>query len=378
MSTINRSPKKTNARDQKAGRNGRAYARQKEVIFRAQAEDEPTGDTFAVYRFAKPCGRRGTIHLPLEEAINPRLLCAQLISKNWIGALDSDARARLAEMAPDMRPREHWLCSTSLGWRPDNQAFVLQNQVLGKRKKELKIKPPLWMKQKAQFKTGRAGDLQGWIDGVARPCQRSTRLMTALSAAFAAPLLKPLGLASFGINLHGRSKSGKSTALLAVGSVIGIGEESQLPNFNATDASLFELGRLCNDGPMPLNEAGLIDGQKRDAYSTYQRLIYGLSEGKDRVRHSASTYATDASATGFRIIYLANSEHPISVFAQRAGRVRDHGEYARCWDVPAVSEGCKTVFDLGSNGNPRKFRPGERGSVSATFGTQFSGIMVGR
>ena len=53
--------------------------------------------------------------------------------------------------------------------------------------------------------------------------------MLIISAAFAAPLLEVVSMPSFGINLFGRSKVGKSTVALAAGSIIGIGCEEQLP-----------------------------------------------------------------------------------------------------------------------------------------------------
>jgi|GEM_PF-4542823 hypothetical protein len=116
--------------------------------------------------------------------------------------------------------------------------------------------------------------------------------MLAICAAFAAPLLSFTGRQSFGINLFGRAKAGKTTALLAGASVIGLGREADLPNCGATAAAKGESARMFNDMLLPLNEVGLLGGSKKKAYP----------EIRD--------YA---------------------IFAEKT---RDEGEYARCIDVP--------------------------------------------
>jgi hypothetical protein len=55
------------------------------------------------------------------------------------------------------------------------------------------------------------GDLEGWKDAAART-ERYPVVRIALSAAFAAPLLKVLNLPSFTLDISGRSTRGKSTA----------------------------------------------------------------------------------------------------------------------------------------------------------------------
>jgi len=290
----------------------------------------------------------------LEKATNPVNLHAELTRRNWSLARNPLRAKPTLEKICGRPPQAYWLHAVNLGWRPDDQAFVFQDRIVGAEGGRTLLKPPLWIQYKARFHTSQAGTLEGWINDVARPCRRSTRLMLLLSASLAAALLKPLGFQSFGINLHGPSKTGKSTALIVAGSVIGISREGQLPNFNATDASLFEVARLCNDLPMPLNEAGLIDGHKRDAYATFRTLIYTLAEGQDRGRHSASSYASDPHETAFRMIFMPNSERSITELAKASGQVRDHGEYARCWDIPAVAHHCKTIFDLLPTDVPRR------------------------
>ena len=105
--------------------------------------------------------------------------------------------------------------------------------------------------------------------------------MLVLAAAFAAPLVRISGLQNFGINIFGRAKVGKTTALLVGASTIGIGTERGLPNWNTTNNAFLETARGFNDLLVPANEVGLLAGKRRDAYSPIRDRIYAFSEGRD-------------------------------------------------------------------------------------------------
>jgi putative DNA primase/helicase len=127
--------------------------------------------------------------------------------------------------------------------------------------------------------------------------------MLAISAAFAAPLLQSTGLQSFGLNLFGPSKAGKTTALLAATSVIGIGNEADLPNWNATSASQQETARLFRDSLLAANEVGLLAGRRKDAYARIRQMIYLFAEGRDTSRHSTASSASPNATAGWRTIF---------------------------------------------------------------------------
>ena len=60
---------------------------------------------------------------------------------------------------------------------------------------------------------GQAGDLEGWKESVGKLCVGNSRVVLAISAALAAPLLTPVGLEGGGLHLVGPSSTGKTTAL---------------------------------------------------------------------------------------------------------------------------------------------------------------------
>ncbi len=72
--------------------------------------------------------------------------------------------------------------------------------------------------------SARAGTLASWQENVARYAVDNSRLVLALSAAFAGPLVGPCSAEGGGIHFRGASSTGKSTALHVAGSVWGGGD----------------------------------------------------------------------------------------------------------------------------------------------------------
>ena len=317
------------------------------VIKFANAEDEATGDAYEVFEFTKLLGRRGKVRIERDQARQAEKVFNILIRKNWDVPKDEIRAASVVAAAIRTSPQQYVLHAHHLGWRRNRKAFVLQKKVVGAARSELKLKPPLWLNDRQLVVMRAKGDLQNWIKEIARPMRYSNSGMLILSAAFAAPLLQFAGLQSFGINLFGPAKAGKTTLLLAASSMVGIARESQLPNWNTTVASFQETARLFNDLLLPANEVGLLAGRRGDAYPKLRQLVYVFSEGRDTSRHSSSSAASVSSSATWRGVFVSTAEHSLNTYAALSGEQRDHGEFARCLDVPAVRGGSSTVFDRG-------------------------------
>ncbi len=310
----------------------------------ANAEDEDSGDATEVFVFKKVSGKHGNIRIPREVAhFDPKAVARMIIAKNGMLPREIDEALQIVIKASQRKPKEYWLEVGTEGWRPGFAAFVHRGRVIGRsRSGRVRLKAP--NAKSKRYILGRKGKLEGWSK-IPRLAKFSSLMRLGLCAAFGAPLLKVIGLQSFMIVIAGRSKAGKSTVLLALASVIGIGQEEGLPNFNATIASLQEVATDFNDSVLPVNEIGLLKGGKRDAYHSLRPLIYRYAEGRDTGRHSGSAYASSSGIASWRGIMVASSENAIEALAELAGEKRDEGEYARAFDIPAVRPGNSTVFD---------------------------------
>lgn len=342
---MSKSIAKSNQNSKSVAKSKHMFEARPHVVKFANIEDAATGNSYEVFRFTKTLGRKGTVRIERDKARDSHVLLAALARRNAVLPSDDKEAGRLMENAIRSEPLHHRLHVPRLGWLPGRKGFALRRGVLGAPDSIQALRPPLSCNdmQVGTFKV--SGTLEQWQQKVALPATYSTRLMLVMAAAFAAPLLKVSGLQNFGVNVFGRSKVGKTTALLVGASAIGIGAERDLPNWNATSNAFLETARGFNDLLLPVNEVGLLAGKRRDAYGPIRERIYAFSEGRDRARLSSSTMASNWRTSSWQGIFISTSEYSFNDYAAFSGETRSPGEYARCLDVAAVAKGRSTVFD---------------------------------
>jgi hypothetical protein len=315
------------------------------IIHQANAEDEATGDAFEIFHFRKVGNRRGQIRVPRQDLQKPEALYTLLVRKNAeLPLCPKNLDQKLSQIIKS-KPRRRVLYSARVGWRPGGRGFVTPKGVIGCSKMNRRPLPPIWLGERHLIALREAGTWETWRDTVGKLSLRSNVAMLAICAAFAAPLLSFTRRQSFGLHLFGRAKAGKTTALLAGASVIGLGREADLPNWGATAAAKGETARMFNDMVFPLNEVGLLGGSKKKAYPEIRETIYRLGEGRERLRHTQSVYSAPAASCEVRTIFFSTGEHSFDDYATFAGETRDEGEYARCIDVPVNRPDRHSIID---------------------------------
>jgi hypothetical protein len=204
------------------------------------------------------------------------------------------------------------------------------------------LPPSLIAKSRAKFFSS-LGTLDEWKSRIATVAALSTCMTVAMSAAFAAPLLRLAGLPNFSLLIGGPARTGKSSTLLIATSVCGIGHEKYLLNWSGTGLGLLEAAAGFGDIVFPVNEVGAKKGKRSEAYEGLRDLFAQYAEGSDRERHSSHQ---PVEARRFRGICIATAERSIADYAKLADEDRDDGELFRAIDVIAVRKGKKTVLDL--------------------------------
>jgi uncharacterized protein (DUF927 family) len=171
-----------------------------------------------------------------------------------------------------------------------------------------------------------AGTADQWRDSVARLAQGNSRLMFALSVAFAAPLANVAGEDSGGFHIRGKSSIGKSTALKAAASVWG--DPASYPRlWRATANGLEGLAALHNDGLLILDELSQIDPKEAG------EAAYLLANGQGKTRAQRS--GTARQAASWRLLFLSAGEESLSAHMARIGRKASAGQEIRLVDIEA-------------------------------------------
>jgi putative DNA primase/helicase len=170
-----------------------------------------------------------------------------------------------------------------------------------------------------------AGSLEGWREGASALCQGNSRLVLAVAAAFAAPLLDLVGDESGGVHLVGGSSTGKTTALRMAASVWG-GPEF-VHRWRATANGLEAVAQGHNDALLVLDELAQVD--PREAGEIAYMLANG--SGKHRARRDGLARRTPS----WRLLFLSAGEVGLSDHMAAVGKRSRAGQEVRLVDVPA-------------------------------------------
>jgi uncharacterized protein (DUF927 family) len=236
------------------------------------------------------------------------------------------ARDKLNSFLGMVRSPERARATGRIGWH-DN-AFVLPDETIcgGAATETILLQQigPV----KHLFRT--RGGLSDWQDNVAKFATGNSRLILALSSAFAAALIEPCNAESGGIHLRGASSTGKSTALIMAGSVWGGGEPGgYVRSWRATANGLEGVALAHCDALLCLDELSQVPAREAG------EVAYMLGNGSGKSRSNREGYAR--TAAHWRTLFLSSGELSLAdkIAEDGRGRRAAAGQSVRLIDLPA-------------------------------------------
>lgn len=273
----------------------------------------------------------------------------------------SKARALVLEYLQQENPAKRVRVTNKTGWHGEGDAavFVLPQGAIGDAGEE-------WIYDSQQpnattFK--RKGTIEAWRDNVAALCVGNSRLVFAVSIAFAAPLrylmdIKDLG----GFHYRGQSSDGKSTALRLCGSVCGGPDYMQ--RWRATDNGLEALAMQHCDAPLLLDELKQLDPK------TAGEAAYMLANGSGKARSNEKGGARKAAQ--WRLIFLSAGEVGLSQHMLEANKRVHAGQEIRMADIPADAGANMGIFEnLHGHANGNEFAKAIAREIGQHYGVAF-------
>lgn len=246
---------------------------------------------------------------------------AELLSKGLEIEPGKIVRQKLTVYIQSSHPTARVLCTPHIGWH--NDCYVLPSFTIGNSDKEKIIHQPIQVIEPFS----KQGNLSEWQQ-LSKLCSGNSRLIFALSTAFAAPLLTPLGIEGGGIHFKGLSSLGKTTLLKVAASAWG-GKEFLL-TWNTTINGLEGVAMNRNDSLLCLDEIGQGDPEKVGESS------YSLANGIKKGRSDSLGYVKPAAK--WRLLYLSTGEHSLADQMMLAGKKAHAGQEIRILDIPADTE----------------------------------------
>lgn len=234
--------------------------------------------------------------------------------------INTGARIRnlLIEYITTSKPESRARCVTRTGWY--NKVFVLPDRTIGKTEEQV-----IYQSENYLHAYKQAGSLADWQNNIAAPCTGNSRLVLAISCAFAAMLLHPVNAESGGLHFVGESSSGKTTALRVAASVFG--GPDYLNRWRATTNGLEALASLRSDTLLVLDELSQVDPKEAG------EIAYMLANGSGKAR--AGKTGSVRARYDWRILFLSAGEIGLAQHMQEAGKKAKAGQTIRLVDVPA-------------------------------------------
>jgi putative DNA primase/helicase len=203
------------------------------------------------------------------------------------------------------------------------------------------------------------GTAEEWRERVGRYCPGNSRLLAAVSTAFAGPALKLTNDESGGLHLNGITSAGKTTTAEVAASVTGDKIEQWLATANAIEG----IAAQHNDGCLVLDELSQVDPQ------AVQEIFYTLAGGQGKSR--ANIDGTPRPRTTWSISILSTGELTIEQHARSGGcRIRG-GTGVRILDIPADAGADKGVFEETYGHTPAAFSNMLKASAKEVCGAPF-------
>ncbi|WEE76468.1 DUF927 domain-containing protein [Comamonas testosteroni] len=270
--------------------------------------------------FADPLG------VPKQWAMPARMLSgdggeyrAALLNMGLRIATAPAARNRLTEYIQTRKPEEFASCTDRIGWH--GRAFVLPHETIGDDAERIVFQSENQMENTFRIKR----EAQDWTDRIGRLCAGNSRLVFAVSCAFAGPLLRPAGMESGGFHLRGDSSCGKTTALRLAASVYG--GPSYMQRWRTTDNALEAIAAQHCDSLLILDELAQVEGKVAG------ECAYMLANEQSKAR--ATRNGAARSRLSWRLLFLSAGELGLADHMAEGGKRTRTGQEVRMADIPA-------------------------------------------
>lgn len=228
-------------------------------------------------------------------------------------------RNLLAQYIDTRNPTDRVTCTDRVGWH--GPVYVLPSGCIGTAEgRRFVFQSEAGMEDAFR----RSGSLQDWRDQVAGLAAGNSRLVFALSVAFAGPLLRPAGMESGGVHFRGASSLGKSTALKVAASVWG--RPDFMLGWRTTDNALESTAVCRSDCTLILDEFGQVDPRVAG------ECAYLLANEREKGRNTRS--GVNRKRRTWRLLFLSSGEVSLGDHMAEAGKRPQAGMEVRMVDVP--------------------------------------------
>lgn len=207
-----------------------------------------------------------------------------------------------------------------------------------------------------------AGTLEDWQENISKYCRNNSRLLLAVSAALAAPLLPVVQMQGGGFHFRGATSTGKTTAVFVGGSVCGgDSEHGFLQTWKATANGLEIVAAGHNHSLLCLDEISECESRE------IGNVAYMLGNGRGKTRMTKTIQARHSLT--WNLIFLSTGEQRLSDKIAESGGTVKGGQEIRLCDIEAETGNFGLFEDLHTFPNGQAFSDYLRSASCNYYGT---------
>ncbi|WP_061942896.1 DUF927 domain-containing protein [Collimonas pratensis] len=239
------------------------------------------------------------------------------------------AKNRLSEYLIESKPKERARCVQQTGWFDD--VFVMPDRTIGDSNEVVLYQS----ESRTACQYVQNGTLKQWRENIALLCAGNSRLILAVSAAFAGMILRHAGQDSGGLHFIGSSSTGKSTAQQVAASVYGGPSFKQ--SWRATGNALEGTCALHNDAALILDEMAEVEPKEVGS------IVYmiGNGTGKGRAGRAGETKQRKT----WRLMIVSSGEIGLAQHMRDGGKIAKAGQEVRMIDIAADAGAGHGLFE---------------------------------
>ncbi|WP_257252741.1 MULTISPECIES: DUF927 domain-containing protein [unclassified Endozoicomonas] len=230
------------------------------------------------------------------------------------------------------QPKQAALCLDRLGWCSNFSAYILPDKTIGTTDGEDIVYQPV--APGGHITIRQIGSHVDW-KRMSQLCEGNSRLVMAICAAFAAPLVELTGMESGGFNFVGGSSTGKTTALYVAASVYG--DQHYLNRWRATGNGLEAMAAAHNNALLILDELAQVSPREAG------EIAYMLANGSGKAR--ASVTGGSRTIVRWSLMFLSAGEITLAQHMREGGKKARAGQEVRMVDIPADAGAGMGMFE---------------------------------
>src|SRR5580698_946834 len=318
------------------------------LLVNAVTRNKDGNDWGKLLIFIDPEGQQKQYHMASSK--NQNVIISDLVHRGLVLSSHGRSRHLLAQYLRSAPSQNMMLSSSMPGWVKNS--FVLPYGSFGPDQVVFSGDPNIGF-----------GVQGNWKSNVGKFCRGNSRLVFAASVAFAAPLMRVVGIEGGGFHFRGLSSRGKTTALQVAASVCGKvatapGEDSYLLNWKSTANSFEEVAQSHNDCLMVIDELGQADAK------TVGDICYMLANGQGKARMGSAKRS-------WRVMFITSGEISLADHMAKAGVETMIGQEVRLLEI-ATDVSDQGLFErIHSLKTPADFSNRIKTATANHFGTPF-------